>query len=545
MYYQFQSIYQADQHTNKTVMKIENGIISALYDDAEFASLHASADEVIQIHGHAYPGFNDSHMHLVGTGKKLADFNATACKSIEEFQNTLREYIEQHVTSPEQWILGRGWNQDVFADGRLPQRSDLDAISTEIPIAIHRVCGHIAVLNTAALQKCGFLKIREEMAKPSAAGDSETESIDEKRLAQAREMGGDLDMEDGRLTGIVREIALNLLPITYSDETIRNYILNAQDYLFSLGITSVQSDDLYFSADWRNVVRLFREMEADGTLKIRVYEQSQIPKADELTREYQQDKSGEDKRFKCGPLKMLSDGSLGARTAYMSEPYADDPNTRGMLTVPESTLIEMMKAAAASGTDSAIHSIGDGSLQILLHENKILRESGYQGRNTIVHSQIMTWKQIEQMAELGVGAMVQPIFLDYDLGIVESRVGAEKAKSSYAYRSMLDKGIRLSFGSDSPVENPCPRTGIYFALHRKRGGERELQPDKEAVTLEEAIRCYTEDGAYFSYEEQVKGQLKPGFFADFTVLSQKLTPQNLLETEVLATAVGGEIVFQK
>lgn len=242
---------------------------------------------------------------------------------------------------------------------------------------------------------------------------------------------------------------------------------------------------------------------------------------------------------------MLSDGSLGARTAYMSEPYADDPNTRGMLTVPERTLIDMMHAAAESGTDSAIHSIGDGSLQILLDQNQMIQSKGFHGRNTIVHSQIMTWKQVDQMAELKVGAMVQPIFLDYDLKIVEARVGKEKARSSYAYRSMLDKGIRLSFGSDSPVENPCPLTGIYFALHRKRGGELQSQADEEAITLEEAIRCYTEDGAYFSYEEDVKGRLQIGYFADFTVLSRKLTPHNLLETEVLATAVGGEIVFRK
>lgn len=525
MYYQFQSIYP----TTKTTMKVENGRISALYDDTELQALHLSSDDVIKLDGHAYPGFNDSHMHLVGTGKKLADFNASTCKSISDYQNALRNYIKRNGSTPDRWILGRGWNQDIFSDNRLPHLSDLDAISAEIPIAIHRVCGHIAVLNTPALQKCGFLDANGE--------------IDRERIALAREMGGDLDMEDGKLTGIVREMALNLLPITYSDAVIQSYIKSAQEYLFSLGITSVQSDDLYFSEDWRNVIHLFEKMEADGTLKIRVYEQSQVPTAECLKKEYKQEKSIADKRFKCGPLKMLSDGSLGARTAYMSQPYTDDPSTRGMLTVPESTLIEMMQAAAESGTDSAIHSIGDGSLQILLDQNQNLQDAGYQGRNTIVHSQIMTWNQIDQMQKLGVGAMVQPIFLDYDLNIVESRVGAEKARSSYAYRSMLDKGIRLSFGSDSPVENPCPRTGIYFALHRRRGGEQ--CPQVEAVTLEEAIRCYTEDGAYFSYEEQVKGQLKPGFFADFTVLSQKLTPHNLLETDVIATAVGGEIVFQK
>lgn len=531
MYYQFQSIYATD----KTVLKVEHGIITAMYNDAEFQALRPFASDITTIEGHAYPGFNDSHMHLVGTGKKLADFNATACNSISDFQNALRCYVEQterlDSSNDNPWILGRGWNQDVFSDHRLPNRDDLDAVRADVPIAIHRVCGHIAVLNTAALKKCGFL--------------DDNGQIDQGRISEAREMGGDLDIEDGKLTGIVREMALNLLPITYTNETIRNYVQNAQNYLFSLGITSVQSDDLYFSENWRTVIKLFQSMEQDGTLKIRVYEQSQVPSVECLRQEYRQEKSTSNKRFKCGPLKMLSDGSLGARTAYMSEPYADDPTTRGMLTVPEETLIDMMNAAAESGIDSAIHSIGDGSLQILLDQNRQIRDKGYHGRNTIVHSQIMTWKQVDQMAELKVGAMVQPIFLDYDLKIVESRVGKDKARSSYAYRSMLDKGIRLSFGSDSPVENPCPLTGIYFALHRKRGGELQLQTDEESVTLDEAIRCYTEDGAYFSYEEDVKGRLQTGYFADFTVLSHKLTPYNLLETEVLATAVNGEIVFRK
>lgn len=291
MYYQFRSIYGTD----KTVLKVENGIITAMYDEAELRARIPSASDVTTIEGHAYPGFNDSHMHLVGTGKKLADFNASQCKSISAFQDALRNYIEQtertRPTDSNSWILGRGWNQDVFIDGRLPNRNDLDAVRADIPIAIHRVCGHIAVLNTAALRKCGFL--------------SEDGQIDQTRISEAKEMGGDLDLEHGTLTGIVREMALNLLPITYTEETIQDYVQSAQRYLFSLGITSVQSDDLYFSEDWRTVIKLFQTMEENGDLKIRVYEQSQVPSVDCLRQEYRQERARRTNVSNADPSKCF------------------------------------------------------------------------------------------------------------------------------------------------------------------------------------------------------------------------------------------------
>lgn len=241
----------------------------------------------------------------------------------------------------------------------------------------------------------------------------------------------------------------------------------------------------------------------------------------------------------------------------MTEPYADEPGTRGILAVSEEKLRELMFAAAEAGTDSAVHGIGDGAIQILLDINEEIRdaliqknlggemsrrdradESGIfnsfsRNRNTIVHCQVMSGDQIDKMAEIGIGAMVQPIFLDYDLGIIESRVGEEKARTSYAYRTMLDKGIRLAFGSDAPVEDPNPLMGIHFAVNRA----------EEAIELDEAIRAYTIEGAYYSYEEEIKGRLKEGYVADIAVFAQKIQRDSLKENRCIAVFISGEQVF--
>lgn len=602
VYLEFDGIYGTD----RTVMEVEDGLIKRLLRSGEISSetgADTSANRYQRVYGYAYPGFNDSHMHLIGLGKKLSTVDCVGCRSVDEVANRVALFIdksanhaagevrdlcfeeENHLGKKSAldgmvdfngdskiggnvpaWILGRGWNQDLFSDQRLPSRHDLDRVSRDIPIAIHRVCGHIAVLNTRALQEAGLM--------------DENGGINRELIEKLRLEGGGVDIEDGELTGILREFACDVIRSDYSLPELENFVLKAQEYLFSLGITSVQTDDLYFAKNWRDVVSMFEKLEGEGRLKLSVYQQSQIKDRSELLEEYRQSKGyglhprtskngeedGEGKsnsralsrqRFRLGPLKILSDGSLGARTAYMTEPYADEPGTRGILAVSEEKLRELMFAAAEAGTDSAVHGIGDGAIQILLDINEEIRdaliqknlggemsrrdradESGIfnsfsRNRNTIVHCQVMSGDQIDKMAEIGIGAMVQPIFLDYDLGIIESRVGEEKARTSYAYRTMLDKGIRLAFGSDAPVEDPNPLMGIHFAVNRA----------EEAIELDEAIRAYTIEGAYYSYEEEIKGRLKEGYVADIAVFAQKIQRDSLKENRCIAVFISGEQVF--
>lgn len=504
----------------------------------------------LYIDGYAYPGFNDSHMHLVGMGKKLSSADCTGCKSRKEIAERIRAFLKQNApagkvsvpsvseenmhagaserNTPERnasatkWLLGRGWNQDLFDDGRLPSRHDLDGAADDLAIVIHRVCGHIAVLNTKALRELGIL--------------NEDDTPNLPRIAALRAKGGEADIDpNGDVTGILRENALNEIPESFSEDELIRFVLKAQDYLLSLGITSVQTDDLYFTPNRRDMISIFEKLERDGRLKIKVYEQSQIPAERDLETFYRQDKSGEShKKFKTGPLKMLSDGSLGARTAYMRSPYADAPDTVGILTVPEARLKSMIETANRCNIDAAVHAIGDGAVEILLglYASAPAREK--QPRNTIVHCQIMDFEQIDRMAKLGIGAMVQPIFLEYDLTIVESRVGSKKAESSYAYRTMLDRGIKLAFGSDAPVEDPNPLAGMHFAVNR----------EKEAVTLEEAVAAYTVAGAYYSYEEHRKGLLKPGYSADIAVFREEITAENLKHNQNIATFVNGELLYR-
>lgn len=561
MYLEFDGIYGTD----RKVLETEHGIIKRMLYEVppQEKGRERKRVSVIKIKGYAYPGFHDSHMHLIGLGKKLSTVDCVGSKSVEEMAERIRDFLRHSSAAGRSydetsWVLGRGWNQDLFADRRLPTRHDLDRVSCDIPIAVHRVCGHIAVLNTKALQLTGLI---------DADG-----CIDSTLLSRIRSRGGEVDLEEGGTlpTGILREYACDLIVSRHSSDELAEFIRKAQEHLFSVGITSVQTDDLYFAEDWREIVALFEKMETEGSLRINVYEQSQIKSSQELRREYIQSKTAERerRRFRLGPLKILSDGSLGARTAYMTEPYADDPSTRGILTVREDILRDLMFAAAESGTDSVVHGIGDGAIGILLEINEEIQRRNLSNdtepptfpvekeaadssvekeasatpiaisraelRNTVVHCQVMSAEQIDRMARLGVGAMVQPIFLEYDLGIIESRVGAEKARTSYAYRTMLDKGIRLAFGSDAPVEDPNPLRGMHFAVNRHT----------EAITLEEAIRAYTVESAYYSYEEDRKGEIKEGYVADLAVFEERLTPENLLSNRCIATLVDGETVYR-
>lgn len=488
------------------------------------------------------PGFNDSHMHLLGYGQSLYQVELSAAKSIDALIALSAAFIAQKKLPEGQWLMGRGWNQDRFDTPKLPTREDLDKISCKHPIFLRRACGHIGIANTLALSLTGMLH-KEPLAV----------------------FGGAIDLDpEGLPNGILRENAMNQLldkiP-TPSDEVLCQYVEAAQAQLFSGGITSVQSDDLcvFPLADSSRILRLFEAMGEDGRLKISLHEQSLMRSEAHLKQQLEQG-YGYGKtfgRFSHGPLKILGDGSLGARTAYLNEPYSDALTTSGIAMYSQSELDAYVKTAFLAGLPVAIHGIGDAMIDMAMtaisrgKEALDASDSTAYGklRNAIVHCQITTRPQLDQMRDLDLIAMVQPVFLDYDKHIVPSRVGLDRMKTTYAFKTMEQLEIHTCYGTDCPVEDFSVFRGLQCAVTRKdlSGADQAPFLPEEAVTIEEALRAYTIGGAYASFEEESKGALALGMAADLVVLDTdplSCPPEALAQIQVLETYKNGELVYK-
>lgn len=429
--------------------------------------------------------------------------------------------------------MGRGWNQDYFSDAdRMPSRWDLDQVSTEVPICAVRACGHCLVVNSRALEVIG---VTADSPQPE---------------------GGRIGLENGVPDGRFYDNGMNLVyeAIPVPDKAaLKDMIRAACRALNAYGVTSCQTDDycVFRKVPWQEVNAAYQELEAAGELTVRVYEQSNFTDVPSL-REFVEAgcKTGVGTElFKIGPLKMLGDGALGPRTAYLSRPYADDPSTCGIPVFSQELMDAMVSYANAQGMQVAVHAIGDACLDSVLSAcEKALREHPRKDhRHGVVHCQISRPDQLEKIAELGLHVYAQSIFLDYDIHVVETRVGAELASTSYAWKTLMKRGVSVSNGTDCPVELPDVMACIQCAVTRNslRGDVAPYLPE-EAFTVQEALDNYTIRGAEASFEEDRKGRIQPGMLADFTVLGQnpfETAPERLKDIPVCATYLSGKKVF--
>ena len=510
------------------------------------------------------PGFNDSHMHLLSLGRSLVEVHLGAHTSSKEemiahlkvalaarpdLANATSDIAATKAyTKSTPWLCGRGWNQEYFqGDHSLPTRWDLDQVSTEVPIYLARACGHIAVVNSKAIELMGLTA-----ATPQSADASY-----------------DVD-EHGEPTGILRENALSwatsLIPAPTKDE-IKHMLKTACQLCNQYGITSVHSDDfdMWPQVSPQMILDCYGELIEEGKLTVRVIEQCLLPTREKLENflasgystgsticaptEPEPDPIPAD-QFRIGPLKLLLDGSLGANTAYLQEEYADAPGEKGMPLYTQEELDHMVLTAHQEGMQIAMHAIGDGAVQMGL-DAYAKAQAAYprqDARHGIVHCQLTTADQLEQFKEQGIHAYIQSIFLDADAPIVEKRVSPQLAATSYQAATYLDQGISLSNGSDAPVELPHVMAGIQCAVTRRSLHTPMEAPylPKEALSVAQAIDSYTAGGAYASFEEQLKGQILPGMLADFVVLEEdpfQVPVEQLSKIQVNTTVLGGYPVY--
>lgn len=480
------------------------------------------------------PGFIDTHLHILeyAVSKITAPF--FDCTSPEQVVARGRAYAEKQ--GPYRgWLLGWGWNQNNFSgEKRFLSRTLLDQVSSELPVVYTRVCGHIAVANSVALER-----IME--------------------MEEAKTLSAYIDPE----TGVLQESAaflhkLLLEPLT--EEAVTSLMTAGQADLNKEGITTIHSTDFMGMPDgaWRQVVLAYEKMEKKGALTVRVYEQCLFNRIEEF-----RDFLSEGYRtgvgspyFKVGPLKLFTDGSLGARTALLSEPYSDQPETCGIQSFETEMLRDYMALADQNKMQIAVHAIGDGgialTIDLLSEVMASCRGTGGEVnplRHGIIHAQLTTQALLEKMKQAELIAYIQPIFVPSDMGIVEDRIGQARMEKVYAWKTMRDMGIRTAGGSDAPVESFSILGNIYAATARADlSGEPESGwLPEERLSVMEAVRLFTSDAAYPSFDEGGLGMLAVGKLADLVVLDRnlfELKGREFLEAKVSMTMVGGRVVYE-
>jgi len=453
--------------------------------------------EVVDLGGKTVlPGFIDSHMHLNSLGQSLKMLNLKGTKSIEELKRKLEEYAEKTSTS---WILGFGWDQEEL--GRYPTRKDLDEVVDNKPVLLYRTCFHAAVLNTKAIEIVG---------------------LDEDE---------DADPE----TGIVKENALekvrDVINETLTLEDYKHFIEEGAKFVLSQGVTAVG----FVSVNEKSL-RALLELDNKERLPIRVFVYLNPSLLKELKGLGLTKKVGSS-RVKIMGIKVLADGSLGARTAWLSKPYADAPTT-GHPNISKEELEEIVREARQLDLQMAVHAIGDKTTDMILDVYEKFRGE----RNRIEHASILREDQIKRMKELGVVASVQPRFVISDWWAVR-RVGEERAKWIYPFKSML-KQIVIGFGTDSPIEPVNPWETIYAAVTRGKfeNVETYLHTKDECLSLEESLYSYTYGSAYIMHAEDDLGTLEEGKFGDFVVVDKdpfEVEEKELKNIKVLDVYVGG------
>jgi len=515
---------------------VENGRFIFVGSSEEALALRQPGDNLVDLNGaFVCAGFNDSHMHLLGLGEALSSARLDQhTESLSELIGCLQQFAA--VSGPSRgWIVGRGWNQDYFSDeSRMPNRWDLDKVSTDFPVCAVRACGHALSVNSRALQ---ILGITAETPQPN---------------------GGQIGMENNVPNGLFFDNAMELIysaiPLPTKEE-VKAMLRTACRVLGSFGVTSCQSDDycVFSALPWQTVNEAFRELEEAGELSVRVYEQcnfTTLPDLQAFVQAGNRTGTGTD-RFRIGPLKMLGDGALGARTAFLSRPYADAPDTCGIPVFSQETFDEMISFANAQGMQVAVHAIGDACLdRVLSALTKALAENPrVDHRHGIVHCQITRPDQLQKIAEMNLHVYAQSIFLDYDLSILESRVGEDLAQTSYCWNTLRKSGATVSNGTDCPVELPFALGGIQCAVTRTNLAHTQpVHLPDEAFTVQQALDSYTLWGAYASFEEAIKGKIEAGMLADFVVLGGDpfLVPTGeIKDIPIFATYLGGEMVYCK
>jgi predicted amidohydrolase YtcJ len=515
-------------------LAITNGRFLAVGSSAEIQPHVGRNTKVVDLKGRlAVPGLIDSHAHFIVGGFQLLSVNLKDARSEEEFTRRIAEKAK--TLAPGRWISGGEWDEQAWAFARLPTRQMIDAVTEKNPVCLSRYDGHAVLANLLALKLAAVTR-----ATPDPVG------------------GIIVRDAAGEPTGVFKDAAQDLITRAIPRPTqaeMTEALHAALAEAARVGVTTIHSitvDTDSWNGSFTGEIQLLRRAEAEGWLTCRMYEIVPIARWEELRDTGIEHNTG-DEFIKWGAVKAFADGSLGSATARMYEPFADDPSNRGIplpLMNPPAKMEALARGADQAHIQICIHAIGDRAIAEILNMYEGLgRENAPAHRFRIEHAQHLRPQDFARFSRLGIIASMQPYHAIDDGRWAEKRLGHERAKSSYAWRSMLDAGATLAFGSDWPVAPLSPLLGIYAAVTRATLDGKNPQGwfPEQRLTVEEALRAYTQGSAYAAFQEKVKGTIEPGKLGDVVVLSNDLfaiPPETIKDAHVIMTIVGGRIVYK-
>ena len=513
---------EAGKRISFTNMVIEEGKVLAL--DVQPDNHHI--DEVIDGEGKVMlPGLIDAHGHLLGLGANLLEVNLRDSKSAKHAASMVADYAFANTT--QDWITGRGWNQELWSDRAFPRAQDLDNVVSDRPVFLTRVDGHAAWVNSKAMALAGITK-----DTPSPVG------------------GEILKDSDGNPTGVFIDNAAALIEAylpSASSEIYEQQLHAAGEHLLANGVTAMHDAGVN-----REVYDFYLKEAVEGDLPVRIYAMISATDPDLKTLLANGPIRDKEDFLSIRSVKAYGDGALGSRGAALLSPYSDAPHQHGLLLTQPQDMTPLFTTVIGAGFQLNYHAIGDKANHVALNEfeKTFAAIGGSELRNRIEHAQVIAPEDLARFAELDVLPSMQPTHATSDKNMAEDRIGKDRMKGAYAWQTLLESGIPLPLGSDFPVELANPFYGLHAAVTRQ---DRDNQPVKgwyahEALTLDQAFRGFTLDAAYAGHMEDTLGTLTPGKWADFILVDQdifNIDEKDIWKTQVQATYIAGKNVYSK
>lgn len=512
-----------EQQPKASSMAIVADSILAIGSDDDIMKFKGTSTKVLDVDKKFItPGFIDTHVHLIDGGFNLLSIQLNTSKSPEDFIDRVAKYTK--TVPPGTWIVGGQWNTSEWDNQ--PTKEWIDKYTPNNPVYLTSQNGHAALANSLAMDIAGITNKTKEIE----GGVIERNEINE-------------------LTGIFKDNAMTLIssqipPAT--DEQIDNALKTAMNHFVKNGVTTVHN--VWYPAISKGHMEAFERALQSDELFLRIFTLDGLANWEVSAQKV--NSHPKNKWLKTNGLKGMFDGALGSHTAAFLEPYSDDPTNSGLFVLPEEDLYHYVSNADKQGLQVAVHAIGDRAINILLNVfEKVQLENGKRDRRfRVEHAQHITPSDIKRFAELNVIASMQPYHAIDDGQWVEKAIGPERIKSTYAFNSLMEAKATVAFGSDWWVAPASPLYGMYAAVTRRTldGKNPDGWIPEQKITIEQALNAYTKNGAYASFDEDIKGTLTVGKLADFVILDNDITkvaPQQIKDVKVLQTYVGGKKVF--
>ncbi|MCD5323869.1 MULTISPECIES: amidohydrolase [Pontibacillus] len=470
-----------------------------------------------------YPGFVDSHLHIIGHGERLLRLDLSFMTSPEEVKEALSSHASQLPHG--QWLIGEGWNENQWADPRIIHKSELDEISTEHPIMLTRVCRHALLANSKAMELAGVTEDTEDPQGGKIVRD-----------------------EHGLTTGYFLDAAQDPIKDAmpeYTQSYLEKAISVSIEDLTRNGIVGGHSEDLNYYGGFRKTYDAFLNSIGPKHTKFRAHLLVHHEVLDDMLADGLTYKSGTE-FVELGAVKIFSDGAIGGRTALLSESYEDDKGNRGMAIHEEKQLAQIVKKARKHDLPVAVHAIGDEAVAMITRILNGVPDAPH--RDRIIHAQFMRDELYDQVSSTNAIVDIQPTFVSSDFPWVLDRIGEHRLQNAYPWKKLLQSGIPCAGGSDAPIEEINPLLAIQAAVTRKSIHDQKAYGIEQCLTMFEAISLYTKGSAYTIHEEGKRGLIKEGYDADFTIFDRDLFalhPDRLLEANVTRTVVDGTVVYQR